>query len=62
MIETTLGLMDEAELEKKEGHFEDDNEYTPWVEYWYKGELVHRSATVNLKQGFIGKAVSGQIG
>lgn len=51
MIETTKGPMDESLLEKREGGFENDNESTTWVEYWLAGELVHRSATVNLKQG-----------
>ena len=62
MIETILGLMSEADLEKKEGSFEDDNERTTWVEYWYDGELVHRSATVNMKHGFIGAALTGNLG
>lgn len=51
MIETTKGMMSEDALEKREGMFEDDNEKTSWVEYWYEGQLVHRSAHVNLKRG-----------
>lgn len=47
---TTKGNMDEALLDKKEGVIDNDNEYTTWVEYWYEGELVHRSAHVTLKQ------------
>lgn len=50
MVNTTLGEMDEALLEKKEGTFEDDNEVATWVEYWKGGELVHRSAHVTLKK------------
>jgi hypothetical protein len=50
MVTTTLGEMDEAFLEKKEGTFENDNESTTWVEYWKDGELVHRSAHVTLKK------------
>jgi len=42
--------MDEALLEKREGNVDNDNEYTTWVEYWLDGELVHRSAHVQLKQ------------
>ena len=49
-IFTTKGNMDEALLDKKEGVIDNDNEYTTWVEYWYEGELVHRSAHVRLKQ------------
>jgi hypothetical protein len=29
---------------------DNDIEMTTWVEYWYEGELVHRSAHVTLKQ------------
>lgn len=50
MITTTKGEMDEALLEKREGFVDNDNEYTTWVEYWLKGELVHRSAHVALKK------------
>jgi hypothetical protein len=50
LITTTKGDMDETLLEKKEGSVDNDNEYTTWVEYWYKGELVHRSAHVTLKK------------
>jgi hypothetical protein len=42
--------MDESLLEKKEGSVDNDNEYTTWVEYWLEGELVHRSAHVQLKK------------
>jgi hypothetical protein len=41
--------MDEALLEKREGSVDNDIEFTTWVEYWLDGELVHRSAHVNLK-------------
>lgn len=56
LVTTTKGEMDETLLEKKEGVFEDDNEYTTWVEYWLEGELVHRSAHVTLKKmpSFVG--------
>jgi len=50
LITTTKGEMDEALLEKREGFVDNDNEYTTWVEYWLKGELVHRSAHVALKK------------
>ncbi len=49
-VSTTKGNMDEALLDKKEGVIDDDNEHTTWVEYWYKGELVHRSVHVTLKK------------
>jgi len=50
LVTTIYGEMDESLLEKKEGVFEDDNEYTTWVEYWKDAELVHRSAHVTLKR------------
>jgi hypothetical protein len=50
LITTTKGDMDETLLEKKEGSVDNDNEYTTWIEYWYEGELVHRSAHVTLKK------------
>jgi len=50
LVTTTKGEMDESLLEKKEGFVDNDNEYTTWVEYWHEGELVHRSALVELKK------------
>lgn len=50
LINTTLGLMDEALLEKRVGGIDNEIEQTSWVEYWYKGELVHRSVHVTLKE------------
>jgi hypothetical protein len=50
LVTTTKGEMDEALLEKKEGSIDNDNETTTWVEYWLDGELVHRSAHVQLKK------------
>jgi hypothetical protein len=53
---TTKGDMDEALLDKREGVIDNEDEHTTWVEYWYEGELVHRSAHVTLKKmpNFIG--------
>lgn len=53
LIETIHGQMDESLLEHKETVFEDDNELTKASEYWYKGELVHRSVHVHLKKGVV---------
>lgn len=58
MITTTQGDMDEADLMKRTGGHDDENETTTWVEYYLRagheqggkaGELVHRSAHVDLK-------------
>ena len=60
LVTTTKGEMDESLLEKKEGSVDNDNEYTTWVEYWLEGELVHRSAHVQLKKAvsFVAEAAS----
>jgi len=50
LVTTTKGEMDDSLLEKKEGSVDNDHEYTTWVEYWHEGELVHRSAHVQLKK------------
>ena len=50
MIHTTKGDMDESLLEKRTGEIDNDNELTTWVEFYYQGELVHRSAHVTLKR------------
>ena len=50
LVTTTKGEMDESLLEKREGNIDNENEYTTWVEYWLAGELVHRSAHVQLKK------------
>mgnify|MGYP003349274360 CR=1 FL=1 len=50
LITTTKGDMDESQLEKREGTVDNDDELTKWVEYWYEGELVHRSVHVHLKK------------
>ena len=53
MITTIKGLMDEALLDKREGTIDNDNETTTWIEYWLGGELVHRSAHVQLKRAVV---------
>jgi len=50
IVTTTKGEMDDSLLEKREGTVDNDNELTTWVEYWLEGELVHRSAHVQLKK------------
>ena len=49
LVNTTKGEMDDSLLEKREGAIDNENEFTTWVEYWLKEELVHRSAHVTLK-------------
>ena len=50
IVTTTKGDMDDSLLEKREGTVDNENELTTWVEYWLDGELVHRSAHVQLKK------------
>jgi hypothetical protein len=59
---TTKGELDESLLEKREGVVDTDNEYTTWVEYWHEGDLVHRSAHVQLKKAMVLSAEAAQIG
>lgn len=64
MVNTIYGEMDEADLLKLEGGFEDDNEIVKWVQYHLpkSGELVHRSAHVHLKKAIFGEGVAANIG
>jgi len=50
MITTIYGMRKAAEFEKREGVFENDNEFTEWLEYWDGEKLVHRSAHVTVKR------------
>jgi hypothetical protein len=50
LVTTTKGEMEDSLLEKREGSVDNENELTTWVEYWFEGELVHRSAHVTLKK------------
>lgn len=61
MITTTKGDMDEALLEKREGSVDNANELTNWVEYWLNGELVHRSAHVQLKKPIVSTSELGKF-
>ena len=50
IVMTTRGEMDESLLERRDFVVDNENEYTTAVEFWYEGELVHRSAHVTLKK------------
>lgn len=62
MIETTHGLMDEADLRKVESVIDNENEHTTAVEYWLGEELVHRSVHVHLKRGLESSVLQGIFG
>ena len=48
MINTIYGKMDESKLEKKTGRDHGENAFCDWVEYRFKGEIVHRSVHVTI--------------
>lgn len=62
LITTTKGLMEDSQLEKREGSIDNDNEFTTWVEYWLDGELVHRSAHVHLKKNVLAEGIAASLG
>lgn len=65
LVNTIYGEMDDSELLKLEGGFENDHEIAKWVQYHLiaSGELVHRSAHVHLKDvTVLGEAVAAQLG
>ena len=53
LVTTIHGEMNESLLEKKEGEDDNEHENIRWVEYWLKGELVHRSVDMVLKQATV---------
>lgn len=53
MIQTTKGEIHESLLEQRKGQVDTDTENTEWVEYWFEGELVHRSVHVKLKHAAV---------
>lgn len=61
MVTTTLGDMDEALLDKREGVVDNDNERTTWVEYRLPGqnEIIHRSVHVQLKRSVTVESIAG---
>ncbi|MEX3635960.1 hypothetical protein [Paraburkholderia sp. BR14320] len=63
-VTTIHGDMDEADLVRTEGDFEDDNERSHWIEYRLPGsdEIVHRSAHVILKQPLTADALAALLG
>lgn len=63
-VNTVYGEMDDCQLLKLEGGFEDDNEIVSWVQYHLptSGEMVHRSAHVHLKKAMFGEGMAASIG
>lgn len=50
LINTTRGPKLEADMLRKDGVVDNENEHTQWVEFWQAGELIHRSVDIVLKQ------------
>ena len=61
IVTTTKGDMDDSLLEKREGSVDNPNEYTTWTEYWLEGELVHRSAHVQLKKNVVADGIAAML-
>jgi len=61
IITTTHGDMDESLLEKRTGEVDNEDEYTTWVEYYFNGELVHRSAHVRLKKNITTEGIAAPL-
>ena len=62
IVDTLYGPMDALLLKRVDVPFEDSNEKTDVVEYWLDGELVHRSAVVNLKHGLASDILASSLG
>lgn len=63
-IDTIYGPMDPATLMKEWGEFDEPQSYGTFVQYKLlaTGELVHRSAVVNIKRGQEMDAITGVVG
>ena len=61
LVTTIHGEMDDSLLERKDVHFEDDNESTDAIEDWLNGELVHRSVHVTLKKNVLADGVTSML-
>jgi hypothetical protein len=62
LIDTIHGPMEDTLLEKRVDVVDNDIEHTEATEYWFEGELVHRSAHVHLKQGLSSDAQQALFG
>lgn len=59
LVDTIHGPMDETLLERRDIVIDNDNEHTKVTEYWFEGELVHRSAHVALKRSLTTSLLQG---
>ena len=61
-INGQLTEMDDALLERRDVHDENENEIVNAVEYWLDGARVHRSAHVHLKKALFSVGEAAAIG
>lgn len=61
MITTIYGPMERKHLERKVELINNERERTEVVQYFLGAQCVHRSATINLKQGLGIEGVLGQL-
>lgn len=57
-----FGFMDDDELEKRTGGYDNENETCNWIEYWDGDVIRHRSVNLILKKGLGIEAAIGDIG
>ena len=61
LIDGQLQLVDEALLTPNHSTIDNENELTHITEYLLNGEVVHRSAHVQLKKGFAIEGILGNL-
>ena len=54
-------MIDEAQLVKTEGAFDDDNEHTVWTEWRLDGLIVKRGAHVRLKRNIVLEGIASML-
>lgn len=61
-IMTTLGEMDELDLDRTEGSFENEQELTTWVEHRLIGsdKIIKRSVHVTIKESLTTSSAIGE--
>jgi len=61
LITTTRGLTKASDLVRTTEEYEDDNELTYRIRYYFQGVMVHKSAHVQLKKGVEADAVAASF-
>lgn len=58
LITTTRGLTKACDLVRTTEEYEDDNELTYRIRYYFKGVMVHKSVHIQLKKGVEAEAAT----